>query len=213
VALESTLQKAAPTLMSARDVFWRTTLTDRNLSTLSQAGLVNNLNDGMAWGLFPLLFAAANLSLDRIGVLAAIYPATWGVGQLVTGALSDRLGRKWLIAGGMWIQAVGIAAVIVSDGFAGFAIGAVLLGIGTAIVYPTLLAAIGDVAAPAWRASSVGVYRLWRDLGYAVGAVLAGLTADALGLKGAMWVVAVITCLSGVIVGVRMEEIRARAAT
>ena len=192
--------------MSARDVFWRTTLTDRNLSTVTQAGLVNNLNDGMAWGLFPLLFAAANLSLDRIGVLAAIYPATWSIGQLATGALSDRFGRKWLIAAGMWVQAAGIAAVIVSDGFAGFAIGGVLLGIGTAMVYPTLLAAIGDVAAPAWRASSVGVYRLWRDLGYAVGAVVAGLTADWLGLKGAMWLVAGITLLSGVIVGVRMDE-------
>jgi MFS family permease len=137
----------------------------------------------------------------------------WSVGQLLTGPLSDRSGRKWLIAGGMWVQAVGIAAVIVSDGFAGFAMGAVLLGIGTAMVYPTLLAAIGDVAAPAWRASSVGVYRLWRDLGYAVGAILAGLTADALGLKGAMWVVAVITFLSGVVVGVRMEETRVRRAT
>src|SRR5262245_41725536 len=206
VTLESTFQNAASTPMSGRDVFWKTTLTDRNLSSVSQAGLVNNLNDGMVWGLFPLLFAAANLGLDRIGALAAIYPATWSIGQLATGALSDRIGRKWLIAGGMWVQAVGIAAVIVSDGFAGFAIGGVLLGAGTAMVYPTLLAAIGDVAAPAWRASSVGVYRLWRDLGYAVGAVLAGLTADAIGLKGAMWVVAAVTLLSGVIVGVRMDE-------
>ena len=206
VTLESTLRNAPSVPMSARDVFWRTTLTDRNLSSVSQAGLVNNLNDGMAWGLFPLLFAAANLSIDRIGVLAAIYPATWSVGQLATGALSDRFGRKWFIAGGMWVQAAGIAAVILSNDFAGFALGGVLLGVGTAMVYPTLLAAIGDVAAPAWRASSVGVYRLWRDLGYAVGAVLAGLTADAFGLKDAMWVVAVITFLSGVIVGVRMDE-------
>jgi MFS family permease len=206
VTLESTLHNAPSVPMSARDVFWKTTLTDRNLSSVSQAGLVNNLNDGMVWGLFPLLFAAANLSIDRIGALAAIYPATWSVGQLATGALSDRIGRKWFIAGGMWVQAAGIAAVIVSNGFAGFALGGVLLGVGTAMVYPTLLAAIGDVAASAWRASSVGVYRLWRDLGYAVGAVLAGLTADAFGLKGAMWVVAVITFLSGVIVGVRMDE-------
>ena len=206
VTLESTLHNGPSIPMSARDIFWKTTLTDRNLSSVSQAGLVNNLNDGMAWGLFPLLFAAANLSIDRIGALAAIYPATWSVGQLATGALSDRLGRKWFIAGGMWVQAAGIGAVIVSNGFAGFALGGVLLGVGTAMVYPTLLAAIGDVAAPAWRASSVGVYRLWRDLGYAVGAVLAGLTADAFGLKDAMWVVAVITFLSGVIVGVRMDE-------
>ena len=157
VTLESTSRNAASTPMSGCDVFWKTTLTDRNLSSVSQAGLVNNLNDGMVWGLFPLLFAAANLSLDRIGALAAIYPATWSIGQLVTGALSDRIGRKWLIAGGMWVQAIGIAAVIVSNGFAGFATGGVLLGMGTAMVYPTLLAAIGDVAAPAWRASSVGV--------------------------------------------------------
>jgi MFS family permease len=213
VTLESTLQNAAAAPVSARDVFWRTTLTDRNLSTVSQAGLVNNLNDGMVWGLFPLLFTAAGLSLDRVGALAAIYPATWSIGQLATGALSDRLGRKWLIAAGMWVQAVGIAVVIVSRGFTGFAAGGVLLGIGTAMVYPTLLAAIGDVAAPAWRASSVGVYRLWRDLGYAVGAVLAGLSADALGLKGAMWIVAVITFVSGVIVAVRMDEtLRRRTA-
>jgi MFS family permease len=213
VTLESTLMNAAAAPVSARDVFWRTTLTDRNLSAVSQAGLVNNLNDGMVWGLFPLLFTAAGLSLVRVGALAAIYPATWSIGQLATGALSDRLGRKWLIAAGMWVQAAGIAVVIVSRGFTGFAAGGVLLGIGTAMVYPTLLAAIGDVAAPAWRASSVGVYRLWRDLGYAVGAVLAGLTADALGLNGAMWIVAVITFASGVIVAVRMDEtLRRRTA-
>ncbi len=192
-------------------MFWRTTLTDRNLSSVSQAGLVNNLNDGMVWGLFPLVFAAASLRLDRIGILAAIYPATWGIGQLATGALSDRFGRKWFITAGMWVQAAGIVAVIVSNGFAGFALGGVLLGIGTAMVYPTLLAAIGDVAAPAWRASSVGVYRLWRDLGYAVGAVLAGMTADVLGLKGAMWVVAAITFTSGVVAGVRLDETLTRA--
>jgi MFS family permease len=206
VALESTRQGASASAMGAREVFWRTTLTDRNLSSVSQAGLVNNLNDGMVWGLFPLVFAAAGLSLDRIGILAAIYPATWGIAQLATGALSDQLGRKWFIAAGMWVQAAGIAAVIVSSGFVGFAIGGVLLGIGTAMVYPTLLAAIGDVAAPAWRASSVGVYRLWRDLGYAVGALLAGVTADVLGLTGAMWVVAVITFMSGVVAAVRLDE-------
>jgi MFS family permease len=205
-ALESARRRVSASAMRARDVFWRTTLTDRNLSSLSQAGLVNNLNDGMAWGLFPLLFAAVNLSLDRIGILAAMYPATWGIGQLVTGALSDELGRKWFIATGMWVQAAGIVVVIASGGFVGFATGGVLLGIGTAMVYPTLLAAIGDVAAPAWRASSVGVYRLWRDLGYAVGALLAGLAADVLGLKGAMGVVAAITFMSGVVAAVRLDE-------
>ena len=199
--------------LTQREVFWRTTLRDRNLSSVSQAGLVNNLNDGMAWGLFPLVFAAAQLNLERIGTLAAIYPATWGIAQLFTGAWSDRVGRKWLIASGMWVQAVGIASVILADGFAGFATGAVLLGIGTAMVYPTLLAAIGDVAHPSWRASSVGVYRLWRDLGYAFGALLAGITADAFGLSAAMWLVAAITCASGVVVAVRMQETLHRTST
>jgi MFS family permease len=206
VALESALQRGSAGAVSPRDIFWRTTFSDRNLSSISQAGLVNNLNDGMAWGLFPLLFAAAGLTLDRIGILAAIYPATWGVLQLATGAMSDRVGRKWLIATGMWVQAVGICIVSLSGGFAGFARGLVVLGIGTAMVYPTLLAAIGDVAAPSWRASSVGVYRLWRDLGYAVGALLAGLAADMLGLAGAMWVVAAITCMSGLVAAVRLDE-------
>ena len=206
VALESSLRRANAHVVSAREVFWRTTWTDRNLSSISQAGLVNNLNDGMAWGLFPLFFAAANVSLDRIGILAAIYPATWGGVQLATGALSDRVGRKWLIATGMWVQAAGISVVILSRGFVGFAAGGVLLGIGTAMVYPTLLAAIGDVAAPAWRASSVGVYRFWRDLGYALGALLAGVTADVLGLAGAMWVIAAITGASGLVAAVRLRE-------
>lgn len=192
--------------LTQREVFWRTTLLDRNLSSVSQAGLVNNLNDGMAWGLFPLVFAAAQLDLERIGALAAIYPATWGIAQLFTGAWSDRVGRKWLIVSGMWVQAVGIASVVLAHGFAGFATGAVLLGIGTAMVYPTLLAAIGDVAHPSWRASSVGVYRLWRDLGYAFGALLAGITADAFGLSVAMCLVAAITCMSGLVVAVRMQE-------
>jgi MFS family permease len=192
--------------LSQRDIFWRTTLKDRELSSISQAGLVNNLNDGMAWGLFPLFFAAAGMSLTRIGWLAAIYPAVWGIGQLFTGALSDRLGRKWLIAAGMWVQAAGIGLIALSSGFARFAAGGVLLGLGTAMVYPTLLAGIGDVAHPSWRASSVGVYRLWRDLGYAVGAVLAGLTADALGLSAAIWLVAAVTFASGTVVAVRMNE-------
>lgn len=207
-AHESKLVGESPSDMppSQREIFWRTTLFDRNLSSVSQAGLVNNLNDGMAWGLFPLFFTAAKMSLEQVGVLAAVYPATWGIAQLVTGAWSDRVGRKWLIASGMWVQSVGIGLVIVAASFAGFALGAALLGIGTAMVYPTLLAAIGDVAAPSWRASSVGVYRLWRDLGYAVGAVIAGLCADALGLSAAMWIVAALTFLSGTMVAIRMTE-------
>jgi MFS family permease len=206
VVAESSLHGTPERVATSRDVFWKTSWTDRNLSSVSQAGLVNNLNDGMAWGLFPLFFAAAQLSIERIGVLAAIYPATQGVLQLVTGAWSDRVGRKWLIVSGMWVQAAGIAGVIQSTSFAGFAIGAASLGIGTAMVYPTLLAAIGDVAPPAWRASAVGVYRLWRDLGYALGALLAGVVADALGFADAMWVVAAITFASGLVAAVRMRE-------
>jgi len=204
--LESQLHERPAATASPSHVFWRTTITDPNLSSISQAGLVNNLNDGMAWGLFPLLFAAAHVSVSRIGVLAAVYPATWGLLQLGTGALSDRIGRKWLIATGMWVQAAGIAVVVVSHAFAGFAIGAVLLGIGTAMVYPTLLAAIGDVAHPSWRASSIGVYRLWRDLGYAIGAVITGIAADMVGVSGAMWLVAALTFGSGVGVVMRMSE-------
>jgi MFS family permease len=205
---ESKLHGALPqeTIPNQRNVFWRTTLFDKNLSSISQAGLVNNLNDGMAWGLFPLFFASAGLDLAKIGTLAAIYPATWGITQLFTGAWSDRIGRKWLIASGMWVQALGIALIVVATGFTGFASGCVLLGLGTAMVYPTLLAAIGDVVHPAWRASSVGVYRLWRDLGYAIGALLAGVIADAFGLPAALWFVAALTFVSGLVVAVRMRE-------
>ncbi len=169
--------------LSTRQVFWLTSVKERALSAASQAGMVNNLNDGLAWGLFPILFASHGLSITQIGILAGIYPAVWGVGQLATGALSDRIGRKWLIATGMWVQAA-----------------------GTAMVYPTLLAAVGDVAHPAWRARSVGVYRLWRDSGFAVGALLVGVVADTASPTTAIWVVAAITAASGVIVAIRMYE-------
>jgi MFS family permease len=205
-AYESRLQDTEVEAPTPREVFWTTTLFDRNLSSISQAGLVNNLNDGMAWGLFPLLFAAAHMTIGEIGQLAALYPATWAVGQLFTGTLSDRVGRKWLIVTGMWVQAASIGIVVLSSRFSGFAAGAVGLGVGTAMVYPTLLAAIGDVAQASWRGSAIGVYRLWRDLGYAVGALLAGVTADALGLPAAMWLVAALTFASGLITAVRMSE-------
>lgn len=207
VAHESKLAgTAARDTLTQREVITRTSFTDPDLSSVSQAGLVNNLNDGMAWGLFPLVFAAANMSLGEIGTLAAIYPAVWGLAQLVTGAWSDRIGRKRLIVAGMWTQAVGIVAIALGSTFVLFATGAVLLGLGTAMVYPTLLAAIGDVAHPSWRASSVGVYRLWRDMGYAVGALLAGLVADAFGLSAATLTIAALTFASGVVVAVRMRE-------
>jgi MFS family permease len=204
--------RAGEAAMSQREVFVRVSLRDRDLSAVSQAGLVNNLNDGMAWGLLPMLYGAAGMDLRRVGWLAAIYPAVWGVGQLFTGALSDHLGRKWLIAAGMWTQSLGIAGTVLAGGFAGFAGGGVLLGLGTAMVYPTLLAVIGDVAHPAWRASAFGVYRLWRDLGYAAGALLAGVVADRLGIRAAIWAVALLTFASGLVAAIRLRETRRRSA-
>jgi MFS family permease len=192
--------------ISARDLFWRTTIRDRNLSSVTQAGLVNNLNDGMAWGLFPILFASAGLPVSTIAMLAAVYTGTWSIVQLATGALSDRIGRKLLIVSGMWLQAVGIGTTVLSQTVTGFGWGAVFLGVGTAMVYPTLLAAIGDVAHPSWRAGAVGIYRLWRDLGYAIGALVAGITADAFGLHAAIWFIAVLTFASGVLSLLRMSE-------
>lgn len=199
--------------LTNRQVFVQTSFKEPALSSASQAGLVNNLNDGLAWGLLPILFAGAGLSVGRIGILAALYPAVWGVGQLFTGALSDRWGRKWLIASGMWLQAVALALIALADSFAAWAVAAVMLGAGTAMVYPTLLASIGDVAHPAWRARSVGVYRLWRDGGFAVGALLAGVVADALGVEAAVWTVAALTAGSGLVVALRMYETLHRLAT
>ncbi len=198
--------------LSTAQVFVLTSFKEPALSAASQAGLVNNLNDGLAWGTFPLLFAQGGLSVSRIGILAALYPAVWGAGQLATGALSDRWGRKRLIAAGMWTQGAAIGLIAAVHGFWPWAAGAVLLGAGTAMVYPTLLAAVGDVAHPAWRASAVGVYRLWRDAGFAAGALLAGVIADAFGLAAAIWAVAAITAASGVVVAARMYETHPRPA-
>jgi MFS family permease len=205
---ESALLRApiAANTLTSRQVFWRATISDPNLSSVSQAGLVNNLNDGMAWGLFPLIFAGAGLNLAQVGTLAALYPALWSLCQLITGAVSDRTGRKPWIVWGMWTQALGIAVIAVGQVFVWFVVGEVLLGVGTAMVYPTLLAAIGDVALPAWRGSAVGVYRLWRDLGYALGALLAGAVADAFGLSAAMWLIAALTFGSGLVAALRMSE-------
>jgi MFS family permease len=199
--------------LTQRQVFVQTSFREPALSSASQAGLVNNLNDGLAWGLFPALFAGAGLGVGRIGVLAALYPAVWGLGQLATGALSDRWGRKPFIVGGMLLQAAALALVAVGDNFAVWAVAAVLLGAGTAMVYPTLLASIGDVAHPAWRASSVGIYRLWRDGGFAVGALLAGVLADLYGIRTAVWVVAALTAMSGALAAVRMYETHRCSAT
>lgn len=192
--------------LSNREIFSLTSFRDRSLSSVSQAGLVNNLNDGLAWGLFPVLFAGAGLGVDRIGILAAAYPAVWGAGQLATGAFSDKVGRKPLIVGGMLVQALALAMAGLGGHFGIWLAAAVLLGVGTAMVYPTLLAAIGDVAHPHWRARSVGIYRLWRDGGFAVGALLSGLIADAYGIPAAIIAVAVLTAASGILVAFRMRN-------
>jgi MFS family permease len=197
-----------------RAVFARTSWRDSSLAAVSQAGLVNNAVDGLAWGIFPLLFAGAGLSFGRIGVLAALYPGVWCVGQLFTGAWSDHVGRKPLIVAGMVLQGAALAFMAATTGFGPWAMGAVLIGIGTALVYPTLIAAVGDVAHPTWRATAVGVYRLWRDAGYVVGGLLGGAVADAFDLRAAVWVVAALSVVSGMIVAARMDGRRqAFAAT
>jgi MFS family permease len=192
--------------LSDRDAFLLTSIREPALSSASQAGLVNNLNDGLAWGLFPVLFTTAGLTLGETGFLVALYPAVWGLGQLASGALSDRWGRKHLISSGMLLQAAALAIMATGESITPWAVGSVLLGAGTAMVYPTLLASIGDVAHPAWRARAVGIYRLWRDLGFAVGAVLTGILADAFGIREAIWAIAGLTALSGLLVVVRMYE-------
>jgi MFS family permease len=187
-------------------VFARTSWRDPSLAAVSQAGLVNNAVDGLAWGILPLLFAAEGVSVGRIGVLAALYPGVWCVGQLFTGAWSDRVGRKPLIVAGMLVQGAALALMARVHGFGPWAVGAVLIGIGTALVYPTLIAAVGDVAHPTWRATAVGVYRLWRDAGYVVGGLLGGIVADAFDLRAAVWVVATLSIASGIVVASRMDD-------
>ncbi len=191
---------------STREIFALASWKHQALFACSQAGLVNNLNDGMSWGIYPLFFAAYGLGVAPIGVIKAVYPATWGVLQLVTGPLSDRWGRKWLIAGGMAVQAVGIWLTVLMPQYGAWILGAGLQGLGTAMVYPTLLAAIGDVAHPEWRATAMGAYRFWRDLGYAIGALLSGIIADLLGMAAAIHVIAALTLLSGLVVAARMHE-------
>ena len=187
-------------------IFARTTWRDPTLGAVSQAGLVNNAVDGLAWGILPLLFAANGESLKAIGVLAALYPGVWCVAQLFTGAWSDRVGRKPLIVGGMVLQGAALVLVAGTASFTAWAVGAVVLGLGTALVYPTLIAAVGDVAHPTWRATAVGVYRLWRDTGYVAGALLGGVVADLFDLRAAVTVIAALSVASGLLVAARMQE-------
>jgi MFS family permease len=191
---------------SAKEVFALTTWKDKSLSSISFAGLSTNLKDGMAWGLFPIYFAAAGLSVGQIGTIVAVYPAAWGVFQLFTGTLSDKVGRKVLITYGMWTQAAALWFILAANQFSLWILGALMLGLGTAMVYPTLQAAISDVAGPEWRASSMGVYRFWRDSGYAFGALMAGIIADILGVNWAIGLVALLPFIAGIISKVRLKE-------
>lgn len=199
-----------PERLSTRTVFFDTSLREPALSAASQAGLVNNLNDAVAWVLFPLVWASAGLSAATIGILAALYPTVWGLSQLATGAWSDRVGRKPLIVAGMLLQAAALGVIAVSDTILGWVIGTVGLGAGTALVYPTLIAAVSDVAHPSWRARAVGTYRFWRDAGFAIGGIAIGLIADTGGVHPAIWATAALTALSGLIVWVRMYETHPR---
>lgn len=208
VALELSQSAVAPSQLTFREVFALTTFKDRNLFAASQAGLVNNLNDGMSWGIFPLFYSAFGLGLDRIGLLKAIYPITQGLLQIATGPLSDRWGRKGLIVTGMWVQAGGLLLTAATRDFGWWLVGSLLLGLGTAMVYPTLIAAVSDASQPTWRARSLSVYRFWRDLGYAIGALAAGLIADVFGFAWAIASIGALTFLSGTIVAFAMKERR-----
>ncbi|HET9872533.1 MAG TPA: MFS transporter [Propionibacteriaceae bacterium] len=204
--------QAEPRDLTDRQVVTQTSFREPALSSACQAGLVNNLNDGLAWGLLPVLFVSAGLTLGETGLLVALYPAVWGFGQLATGALSDRWGRRHLITAGLLLQAAALAAFATSNAFTAWAIASIVLGAGTAMVYPTLLATVGDIAHPSWRARAIGVYRLWRDLGFAVGALLTGVLADAFGVREAIWTIAGLTACSGLLVAVRMYETHPRQA-
>ena len=194
-----------------REVFALTTWRDRPLSTASQAGLVNNLNDGVAWGLLPILFVASGRDLQQVGILAGVYPAVWGIAQLGTGALSDVIGRRGLIVGGMFTQAAALAVIATAPEFGPALVAMCVLGLGTAMVYPTLLAVISDVAHPQWRATATGVYRFWRDAGYVFGALIGGVVADRVGIPCAVGVVATLTFGSAVFSLIRLPETRIRA--
>jgi MFS family permease len=206
VRLEAAASSQQSIPVSFRQIFVFTSFRDRNLFAASQAGLVNNLNDGMSWGIFPLFFASFGLGVERIGLLKAIYPATWGILQIATGQLSDRWGRKGLIVAGMWIQSAGLFLTAATRQFEWWLVGSLLLGLGTAMVYPSLIAAVSDASHPTWRARSLSVYRFWRDLGYAIGALSAGIIADIFGMAWAIGSIAALTFLSGAVVALVMRE-------
>lgn len=208
VRLEASRHASSLDTLGFWEIFRRTSFGDRNLFAASQAGLVNNLNDGMSWGIFPLFFASFGLGIERIGTLKAIYPVVWGVLQTVTGPLSDRWGRKGLIAAGMWVQAAGLCLTAATHSYRWWLAASVLLGLGTAMVYPTLIASVSDASHPTWRARSLSVYRFWRDMGYAIGALSAGIITDLFGAAYAIAAIGALTFASGTVVAVVMDRPR-----
>jgi len=200
------LEEQESNLPKMENVFKSTTFTNSNLSSITFAGLANNLNDGMMWGLLPILLGTLSFSLKEIGFLVALYPAVWGLGQLFTGALADKYSKKGLLVLGMMIQAFAIFMFAYYEAYNMMMLAAVLLGLGTALVYPTFLAAIADYSHPQQRAECIGVYRLWRDLGYAIGALTSGIIADVYGLQAAFVVIAFITLSAGLQIVFRMRN-------
>lgn len=201
VAMES----SSSTVPKLKRVFWDTTLFDRNLGSVTQAGLINNLNDGMAWGLFPIILSQKGFSIAEIGIVTAIYPAVWGIGQLFTGKMSDYFCKKSMLFWGMFLQGIALLFFVFANSLTHYIILSSILGVGTAMVYPTFLATVAENTHPHDRAQSLGVFRLWRDLGYAIGALLTGLIADAFSLNASIIVIAVLTILSSLIVEYRMR--------
>lgn len=193
-------------ISKTENIFLTTTFKDKNLSSVTQAGLVNNLNDGMIWGLLPILLLQLKLSTQNIGIITAIYPSVWGIGQLFTGKLSDIYSKKKMLFWGMFLQGIAIILLIFVKEFYLLAILSAFLGIGTALVYPTFLSTIAQVTNPTQRAESIGTFRLWRDLGYAFGAIISGITADIFGLPIAIAFIGIITIFSAFIIQIRMDK-------
>lgn len=193
------------TIPKLKNVFWDTTLFDRNLGSVTQAGLINNLNDGMVWGLFPILLFQKNFSLSEIGIVTAIYPAIWGIGQLFTGKMSDFFCKKSMLFWGMLLQGMALLFLLFANTFMHYIILSIILGWGTAMVYPTFLATVAENTHPHDRAKSLGTFRLWRDLGYAIGAILTGIIADAFGINYSILVIALLTVASSFIIEYRMK--------
>ena len=199
------LEAQSSNIPKLKKVFWETTWQHKNLGSITQAGLVNNLNDGMVWGLFPLLLTSRGFDLQEIGIIVATYPAVWGIGQLFTGKLADQLCKRKLLFSGMLLQGIALLGMLWANSFGYFIVLSALLGLGTAIVYPTFLAAVSDYTHPDQRPESIGIFRLWRDLGYAIGAILTGLIADQFGLMAPVIAIGLLTIISSFIVKSRMD--------